>query len=216
MPTTTRGSELPRSCRLAAVHAPSRRAARRPARGAAAGLAASLALGAACATSEPSHVFELSPESPQHRAAQTRFFETRDDVELLSASAAVLQDLGFHLEESVRELGFLRAAKERERPRVRAGAAAVLRAARVLGPAAVPIDLHQQIAATLVAATANNGGHATRGADHVLPRDLEGRREGRGPYLSPGEQSMEMIRDPVIYQQFFADSPAVFLEAFTL
>jgi hypothetical protein len=44
---------------------------------------------------------------------QTRFFETKDEVELLSASAAVLQDLGFQVEESVRDVGFLRATKER-------------------------------------------------------------------------------------------------------
>jgi hypothetical protein len=36
-------------------------------------------------------------------------------------------------------------------------------------------------------------------------------------YLPPGEQKMEMLRDPVLYQQFFAKlSKAVFLEPFTL
>ena len=44
---------------------------------------------------------------------QTRMFETPNERELLSASAAVLQDLGFQIEESQREVGLLRAAKER-------------------------------------------------------------------------------------------------------
>ena len=36
-------------------------------------------------------------------------------------------------------------------------------------------------------------------------------------YIPPGEQRMEMIRDPLVYQQFFAKlSKAVFLEAYTL
>jgi hypothetical protein len=35
--------------------------------------------------------------------------------------------------------------------------------------------------------------------------------------IPPGTQSMEMLRDPALYQQFFAKlSKAVFLEAFTL
>ena len=45
----------------------------------------------------PEEFFVLTPESPKYRAAQTRFFETPDEIELLSASAAVLQDIGFQL-----------------------------------------------------------------------------------------------------------------------
>ena len=55
---------------------------------------------------QPAELFQLSPESNANRAMQTRFFETANDKELLSASAAALQDLGFQVEESVREVGF--------------------------------------------------------------------------------------------------------------
>ncbi|MBH0194896.1 MAG: hypothetical protein HP494_04670, partial [Nitrospira sp.] len=69
---------------------------------------------AGCVThSQPEELFQLTTESAANRAMQTRMFETKDEAELLSASAAVLQDLGFQVEESVREVGFLRAAKER-------------------------------------------------------------------------------------------------------
>src|SRR5689334_21978890 len=60
------------------------------------------------AHTQPDELFQLKAESAANRAMQTRGFETRDEAELLSASAAVLQDLGFQVEESVREVGFLR------------------------------------------------------------------------------------------------------------
>ena len=90
---------------------------------------------------------------------QTRQFETKDEKELLSASAAVLQDLGFQVEESVREVGFLRATKERSArehgqdiSRFFVWLLTLLPLA--LGqqpPIMIPVDLHQQIAAALVA-----------------------------------------------------------------
>ncbi len=69
---------------------------------------------AGCATyTQPAELFRLTAESSRNKAVQTRFFETKDEVELLSASAAVLQDLGFQMEERVQDMGFLQATKER-------------------------------------------------------------------------------------------------------
>jgi hypothetical protein len=69
---------------------------------------------AGCVThTQPEEFFQLTAESPANKAMQSRFFETKDEAELLSASAAVLQDLGFQVEESVQDVGFLRATKER-------------------------------------------------------------------------------------------------------
>ena len=62
---------------------------------------------------EPESFFEITPEGSRHKALQTRTFETSNEKELLSASAAVLQDLGFQIEESAVDVGILRAAKER-------------------------------------------------------------------------------------------------------
>ena len=67
-----------------------------------------------CATTpKPETFFQLTPASAKYRALQSRIIETSNDKELLSASAAVLQDLGFQIEESVVDAGMLRAVKER-------------------------------------------------------------------------------------------------------
>jgi len=176
-----------------------------------------------CTTpTDPAELFQLTAESPAHKAMQTRRFEAPDPDELLSASAAVLQDLGFQVSESVRELGFLRAAKERSAreygQEIGRGFLAFLTAVlsgfggNVL--ILTPVDLHQQVNASLVAQPADETG--TRHEMRVVFYRLVWKGSGQSgdTYIPPGEQRMEMIRDPEIYQQFFAKlSKAVFLEA---
>lgn len=169
-------------------------------------------------------MFQLTAESNQNRAMQTRFFETSNDAELLSASAAVLQDLGFQVEESVREVGFLRASKERSAREygqdIRRFLVALVTVPLALfeaGPVILPVDIHQQIAAVLVARPSNldRTNHEVRIMFYRTIWKGEG-MVGRGA-VPPGIQTMEMLRDATLYQQFFAKlSKAVFLEAFTL
>ncbi len=182
-----------------------------------------VALGVGCAKPTPVETFfQLDPKSAAHRAAQSRRFETPNEIELLSASAAVLQDLGFQVVESRREVGFLRAAKERS---ARQYGQAILRgfvaffsslglATGQNTIAVIPVDLHQQINASLVARPLNQDGtnHEVRVVFYRLVWKGSG-QSGRQA-IPPGEQRMEMIRTPGIYQQFFARlSKAVFLEA---
>jgi hypothetical protein len=189
---------------------------------AAAGLVA-LSLLAGCASrAKPQDFFQLTEESPRHKAAQTRYFETSGETELLSASAAVLQDLGFQITESVREVGFLRASKERSAREYGQEIArfftALLSTVGFFGGAntllVLPVDLHQQINAALVARPLDEAG--SRHEVRILFYRLVWRTDGQSgdQSIPPGEQRMEMIRDPKIYQQFFARlSKAVFLEA---
>lgn len=173
---------------------------------------------------QPDALFQLTPESAGNRAMQTRLFETKDDRELLSASAAVLQDLGFQVEESVREVGFLRAAKERSAREHGQDLSRffiwLLSTPLVFlqqPPLLMPVDLHQKIAATLVARPLN--AESTRQEIRIVFYRVVWKGEGMSgrQHIAPGEQRMEMVRDPVLYQQFFAKlSKAVFLEAFTL
>jgi hypothetical protein len=188
---------------------------------------AALALAACAERTTPGELLQLSPESSANRAMQTRAFDAADETELLSASAAVLQDLGFQISESEREVGFLRAAKERSAREygqeiARGGVLVLTTALTVLGALGggggnaivlMPTDLHQQINASLITRPLP---HKRRLEVRVLFYRLVWQSDGQSgnQYIEPGKQRMEMIRDPEIYQQFFARlSKAVFLEA---
>lgn len=162
---------------------------------------------------QPAEFFQLTPESNANRAMQTRFFDTEDDQELLSASAAALQDLGFQVEESVREVGFLRAAKERSAREYGQYRNRFFIWLLSLGHVVIPIDLHQKISASLVTRPLNEA-HSRQEVRIIFYRAVwKGDGQADRNYIPPGEQKMEMIRDPEIYQQFFAKlSKAVFLE----
>ena len=170
--------------------------------------------------------FVLTPESAANKSMQTRQFETRDADELLSASAAVLQDLGFQVTESDRSLGFLRAAKERsareygQEMDARPGGLPDDRCSSAFGgqnaTLLMPVDLQQQINASLVAHPIPDDGDGARNEVRIVFYRLVWKGDGQSgdTYIPPGEQKMEMIRDAGLYQRFFARlGKAVFLEA---
>ncbi len=203
LPTTSRSSDsgLPRRARLWWV------------------LMVCAVTGSGCVTrvEDPATLFTLTPESAQHRALQTRYFETTDEQALLSASAAVLQDLGFQIQESVRDLALLRASKERSAYEYGQD---ITRFFMVLAGAfgqtviLVPIDLHQKIGATLAMRPADAQGkkYSVRITFYRVIWESDG--QSGDHYIPPGSQRMEMIHDADIYQQFFAKlSKSVFLEA---
>ncbi len=68
-----------------------------------------LALGA-CETL-PEDAFRLSESAMEMRKMQTRTYEDVTDIQILSASSAVLQDLGYAIDEVEKELGVLSASK---------------------------------------------------------------------------------------------------------
>lgn len=186
-----------------------------------AAVAAAALLAGCVSPTPPQDFFRLTEQSALHRAAQTRVFETPNGRELLSASAATLQDLGFQLDESAPELGFLRAAKERG---AREYGQEILRGVifvfSLAGRSAmlIPVDLQQQIVASLAIrrVAADGSRHEVRVAFYRVIWKGDGYHfsQSSSKYTPPGEQRMEMIRGAEIYQQFFARlSKAVFLEA---
>ena len=67
-----------------------------------------------CGSSIPKGAFKLTPELLQKRVLKTRKYEGISEVDILSASAGVLQDLGFNLDESETKLGLIVGSKERD------------------------------------------------------------------------------------------------------
>ena len=92
----------------------------------------------------------LSPESMKMRQLQTKRFDTNDEKMVITASASVLQDLGFQVEESTPDLGILVGSKLRDATDAGQVTAAVFIA--LLGGGSVPIDHHQTIRVSLVTA----------------------------------------------------------------
>ncbi len=173
-------------------------------------VAIAVALGvqlASCAQQIPKEALQLSPESLQNRQIQTRRFDT-DEKTLLSASAAVLQDLGFTIDESETDLGVIACSKTREA--ISAGQIAGAVVIAVLTGAVTPVDKSQLIRASLVTypitideSDKSKCRTAVRVTFQRIVRNTENRVTRR-----------ECINDPEIYKEFFEKlSQSVFLEA---
>ena len=106
-----------------------------------------LILFSSCAKKIPKKALQLSKESLQDRQLQTRHFDT-DEKTLLSASAAVLQDLGFNLNESETDLGLIACSKQRDATSASQIAGAIL--LTLLTGVPPPIDKEQLIRVSLV------------------------------------------------------------------
>jgi hypothetical protein len=105
-----------------------------------------LLLFSGCVATIPKEALQLSPESLKLRQLQTKRYDT-DEKRLLSSSAALLQDLGFNIDETSTELGLITCSKRRDAtsPSQIAGAIALA----FLG-VQTPIDKEQLIRASVV------------------------------------------------------------------
>ena len=174
-------------------------------------------LGGCATTMQPAEFFELPAESPAHKAMQSRLFETGNEKELLSASAAVLQDLGFQVDDIVGEVGMVRAVKERSAREHGQDIGRFILSVMTLGYVRVSVDLQQKISAVLITRPVNYAGMRSEVRVTFYRVVWKGDGYVERYAIPPGEQRMEMIYDPEIYRQFFFKlSKAVFLEAFTL
>jgi hypothetical protein len=151
----------------------------------------------------PKDALTLSPESLAQRQIQTRKYETKDEAKILIASAELLQDLGFNLDESETDLGLISVSKTRSA--VSAGQVTLAVLVALLGGGATPIDKDQTMRASIV--TWPVGEHGEYIAVRVTFQRIVLNTNGQ-------VTKSESLEDPQIYQEFFDKlSKSIFLEA---
>jgi hypothetical protein len=148
----------------------------------------------------------LSPDLLKDRQLQTRLFEAIDEKKLLTASAAVLQDLGYTIDETDVRSGVIVCSRDRD---VTVTAEVVLSVALEIlsilvgNPTSVPYDKTQKVLASLVTTPVNNQKTAVRITFQHMVWDSEGNIRKR-----------EQLNEPEIYQEFFSKlSKSIFLVA---
>lgn len=168
--------------------------------------------------SPAARALQLESDSAELRQVQTRRFDTHDEAMLLQASAALLQDLGFNLDDSEAEVGLIYASKERTavEPQQVAGAVVgtvIVTAIAVVigvlsggggmgGDTTVPYDEKQHMRVCLVTRPVANGTIVRVTFQRIV-------------WNSKGRVSkQEPLQEPEHYVEFFDRlSKAVFLEA---
>lgn len=154
-----------------------------------------------CTMPIPKAALKLTPESLQDRQLQTRIYETTDEKNLLAASAALLQDLGYTLDESEVPLGIIVASRDRDVRNAGEIAASVFIA--VLTGIPIPTSHRQKALVSLVTKPIDGNRVAVRITFQHMVWDKRNR-------LLKNEQ----INDAKIYQEFFSKlSKSIFLDA---
>lgn len=171
--------------------------------------------------SDPGRLLRAREETARHQAAQTRRFDGITRPEMLTACAALLQDLGFTIESGDSRLGLLVGSKQHTAVVEKRVSEAVLEAAAVValalaigavtgqlmvGPGADDPTDRQVIRVTLTVGT-EDPANSTRVVVNVAMNRVVYTR-------SQQVRHQESVHDPVLMQAFFeALSKSVFLEA---
>jgi hypothetical protein len=158
-----------------------------------------------CATI-PKDALVLSPDSLERRQLQTRRIDGISEKDLLNASAGVLQDLGFNIDESETKLGVIVASKDRSAVTATQVAGAI---ALALIGGYTPIDKTQKIRVSLVTRNLPDSGGSPMPTSHQLRITIQ-----RLVWNTANQVSrIESIEEPLIYEEFFERlSKSVFLE----
>ena len=157
----------------------------------------------ACQTGVPKEALSMSQVSVEKRERQTRYFETDNEAQILSASAGALQDLGFNIDESEVKLGVITGSKDRDATEAGQIVGAII--VGVLFGAIPPTDKKQKIRASLVTLPTKEG--SKKMAVRITFQ--------RTVWNTQNQVSKnELLDDPNLYTDFFSKlSNSVFLEA---
>ena len=150
----------------------------------------------------PPEALQWNQETLKDRQLQTRKFDTSDEEKIMSACAALLQDLGFILEESETKLGVMLGTKDRSAEDAGQIAGAVI-LALLLG-VYVPTDDKQKFRASVVTSSLKESNEITV---RVTFQRVVWNTQGR-------VTTSEALTDPKMYTEFFTKlSKSIFLEA---
>ena len=158
-----------------------------------------------CATI-PNDALILAPDSMERRQLQTRRIDGISESNLLAASAGVLQDLGFNIDESETRLGVIVASKDRS-----AYTATQIMGAVLLALVGAPknVDKTQKIRVSLVTRPFVGQDAAVVPDTQLIRITIQRIVRNTGDQVT----RIESIEEPEIYQEFFEKlSKSVFLE----
>jgi len=158
-----------------------------------------------CQPHIPPEALQLNEESLKQRQLQTRVFDTSDEITVLSACSALLQDMGFNLDESETHLGIMVGSKDRSAVNAGQVAGAILLA--FMG-VSMPIDSKQKMRACIV--TKPVGEKQERIAVRVTFQRIVWNTQNQ-------VSKREGLTDEAMYSEFFEKlSKSIFLEAHQL
>jgi len=155
-----------------------------------------------CQTPVPPEALAPKQQTMEMRRMQSRRFDAGDEKKILAASAGLLQDLGFNIEETSSELGLLVASKDRSA--VETGQVITSVVVALLTGAATPYDKDQRFRASITTQVSEDKKSVIVRVTFQRTVWNNQKQITRNEALSKPEQ----------YQEFFQKlSKAVFLEA---
>jgi len=153
-----------------------------------------------CASQIPKNALVMRPQTIEWRQRSTRRFRTTDEKQILSASAGLLQDMGFIIESSESDLGLI--VGSMDRTAVEGGQVTGKVFVFLLLRVDVPIDRNQKIRASIVTHPSGNEIAVRATFQRIVVNDRN------------NISKLELLDYPQMYQEFFEKlSQAVFLEA---
>jgi hypothetical protein len=152
----------------------------------------------------PKDALRMNEATVEQRRLQTKTFETADEAKILSASAALLQDLGFTLDKSETKVGLIVASKDRSAADAGQVTGALVKGF-LFGAYAATYDQKQKIRASVVTHPSFEG-TGKMAVRVTFQRIVWNNREQI--------TKLERMNDTELYTGFFDKlSKAVFLEA---
>ena len=163
-------------------------------------IAAMIAIMSGCAT-KPFIGLQLNDTHLKERQIQMKRYEMKDEAALLASASAVLQDMGYNLDESETKLGVISSSKQRDARTADDVIGKIFLSA--LTGVAQPINVSQTIRVSLFTSKSAKGGYILRATFQRIVMNAHNQ-----------VSAAETLLDEKLYTEFFSKlSKAVFLEA---